>query len=694
MENNIKTVCDICGNKCMIIVTMKDGHAISVKGDEDDQLTKGRICIKGQTSLETLYSDKRIKRPLLRIGAKGENKWREISWDKAIELTCQKFMHYKENYGAKSIFTAYGYSKDFINTLLVRLSRDLDVPNIVSPDYICYMPLKLAHDYTLGFYPKADINNNTKCLILWGVNKFKTRFSDLYPIIEAKKHGMKTIVIDPYKTQHARGADLWLAIKPGTDIFLAYGMLKIIIEDKLYDEDFVRESTVGFDKLKELLSRYSLDEIEKITTIDINDIKKAAYMYMENSPSAIIDGNALDMNEDSFQKCRAIAILISLSKSIDVSGGMVDYEGKSLTKDLWPYSDDILDMFTEDFLKDRVGNESIKFPEFYNTTPQAVTRAIVDEVPYSIKCGFIQGSNVVMSWPDTNKTIDALKKLDFLVVSDLFMTPTSLLADLVLPASSFFEYDSIKQSKDGSLLIQNMIDKPYDSLPDYEILNRIGSYLELSEEYNIRNEEYINKCISPSGLSFEDVKSYNGLSNKAFENHIYEKHKINGFKTETGKIEFYSRKLESYGINPLPIASIDILEEDIDYPLILTTKKTKKFIHSTGKIINGLVKDQRYPFAEMAYETGDIYKLKNNDSIYIKTSLGKIKHKVRLSNKLASGIVMAESGWWMSSEDEKTLFGSREYNYNVLVSGKQNINDDLGSIRIRGLNCQIEKVIE
>lgn len=692
MKKYIKTICDICGNKCSIIVTLENNRAVSVKGDPDDRLTKGRICIKGQTSLETLYNEKRIKNPLLRSGEKGENKWVEISWDDAIELVSNKFSYYKNNYGAKSIFTAYGYSKDFINTLLVRLSRDIETPNIVSPDYICYMPLKLAYDYTMGFYPKADINNDTKCLIIWGVNKFKTRFFDAYNIIEAKKHGMKTIVIDPYKTQHAASADLWLAIKPGTDIFLAYGFLKVIIEDNLYDNNFVEEYTLGFEELKKFLEGYTLDQIANITTIDADLIKKAAYMYMNNIPNALLDGNALDMNEDSFQKCRAIAILVSLSKSLDISGGMLDYECDSLTKDLWPYSEEILSLFSKDFLADRVGSESIKFPEFYNTTPQDVTKAILEESPYAIKCGFVQGSNIVMSWPDTNRTVEALKKLEFLVVSDLFMNPSTLLADLLLPASSFFEYESIKQSKDGSLKIQNIVDKPYNSLPDYEILNRIGKRMKLSKEYNRTNEDFINQSIAPSGLSFHEVKEIGGVSSNDHKIQELEKHKIRGFKTKTKKIDFYSEMLKSYGVNPLPVSSFDTENNDIEFPLILTTKKTKKFIHSTGKVIKSLVDSQKYPFAEMSFETAMEYDIKDNDLIHIKTKHGKIMHKARLSKKLSKGIIMAESGWWMSSEDANTLFGSRDYNYNVLVSGSENINRELGSIRIRGLNCIIEKV--
>lgn len=692
MKREVKTLCDVCGNKCGVIVTIEDDRATSIRGDEEDKVSRGRLCIKGQKSLEVLYNKRRINTPLKRAGKRGEGKWEEISWKDAIDEIGDRFIDLKSKYGAESIFSAYGYSRDFVHTQLIELSTSFGIPNIVSPDYICYSPLMWGYIYTLGYFPKPDINENTKCTILWGVNKFNTRFFEVYDLIEAQKNGMKTIVVDPRKTQHALKADLWLPIRPGTDIYLIYGMIHLIIENKLYDTKWVEKYVVGFDEIAELVYGYTPKVVSKLTGICEKDIIKTVELYMASRPNAIWAGNAFDMNVDSFQKARALGILVALSGSLDVSGGMVDYESKSLTKGRWPYGKEVLSCFTPELKAKRVGAEYIKIPEHYNASPQGVMNAILEGEPYNIRAGFIQASNVVTSWPDTKRTIKALEHLEFLVVSDIFHTPTTNLADIVLPASSHFEYEAVKQALDGSLKLQRIIDTPYNSLPDFEILNRIGRKLKLGGNFENDSDEYWSECISPSGKTIEDIRKSGGCYPYIEIDQKYEKYKLNGFKTETGKVEFYSKKLEKLGSKPIPVVAEEVIEElDGYYNSYITTYKSKLFNNSEGKPIKGLRDIQKYPIAEISRTKALKLGVKNGDWIWIETKVGKIKHVVKAVDGISEDVVIAETGWWDPMDEDEKLFKVLDYSYNNLVSSKKNINSEMSSVSIRGLACRIEK---
>lgn len=688
MTQKIKTMCDICGSKCGLLVHIKEGKAVKVTGDKDDKISKGRICIKGQNSLGILYNKQRIKNPMLKIRYDNKYEWKEISWDSAIKIITDKFNQYIETFGSESIFMAYGHSKDFDHTLLIKLAIDLKIPNIVSPDYICYSPLMWGHIYTLGFFPKADINKSTKSCIFWGVNKFNTRFFEMYDIIEAQKKGMKTIVIDPRKTQHAALADIWLPIKPGTDIYLIYGFLNLIFENKLYDKEFVDKYIVGFDEIRKITAKYTPEYVGEITELDPQKIIDAVNLFMKNTPNTIVTGNTFDMNQDSFQKSRAIAMLIGLSDSLDVKGGMVDYRDEPLTYGRWPYGEKILNQFSRSVLNKRAEVENIKIPEFYNAAPQGVVNEIIAE---NIKIGYIQASNVVNSWPNTKKTIKALNKLEFLIVSDLFITPTTELADLILPASSFLEYEGVKQTLDGSLKIQKVIDKPYNSLPDFEMLNRIGIGLGLGEYYSKTADEFWNYCIEPSGITIEYLRKNGGFYQHIPPKQKYKKYVENGFNTDTKKIEFYSKKLRKLGADPLSISEYSCRMEDEDFDCILTTYRNKKFVNSEGKMIDELMKNCKLPVAEISIEQANKLNLKTKDVIWIETKIGKIKHILLVTDKITKNTIVAETGWWLPTAGAESLYDATEYNYNVLVSGDCSVNSEISSVFVRGIPCKITK---
>ncbi len=243
----------------------------------------------------------------------------------------------------------------------------------------------------------------------------------------------------PSLPAHAKEASHWLAIKPGADLALALALLKVIIEEQLYHQDFVENWCLGFAELKEQLTHYDLSYLADECQLDTHRIQTIARLYAQSKPAVIITGNALDHNNDSFQVNRAIAMLMAITGNIDVPGGQFQPHGDSLVSGRWPYDEQDVHELSAEARAQSAGTPIL--PEYFRATSQGLTKAMLTSTPYPIKGGLIVGSNPMTSWPDTKAVYQAFSRLDFLAVSELFMTPTAMMADIVFPAASFLEFD-------------------------------------------------------------------------------------------------------------------------------------------------------------------------------------------------------------------------------------------------------------
>ena len=243
---------------CGLLVHVEDGKIVRIQGDPDSPLNRGTVCAKGIAQVERLNHPDRLKHPLKRVGERGEGKWERISWEEALSLLARQIEDRVQQGEGRSIAFAQGTPKGLELYMMIRLANLLKIPTVVTPGSICHMPRETAATITCGFFPVPDYEHPPAAVLVWGSNLFQTNEEGIIgsQLRRALDRGAKLITIDPRKTLLASRADLWLQPRPGTDLALAIGMLKVIVEDGLYDKGFVEQWTVGFDELKEHLKGY------------------------------------------------------------------------------------------------------------------------------------------------------------------------------------------------------------------------------------------------------------------------------------------------------------------------------------------------------------------------------------------------------------------------------------------------------
>ncbi|MFC2033701.1 molybdopterin-dependent oxidoreductase [Chloroflexota bacterium] len=318
-----QSFCRLCAGRCGVRAMVDEGKLVSVAGDPDDPLGRKGTCNKGRAWPEVLNHPNRLRYPQKRIGEPGEGRWRRISWPEALDIIAERLEGYKNEYGPESLILALGEPKGLELSFAQRFASVFGTPNVSTPGHLCHIPRGLASTLTLGAPCVCDEQATPRCIIVWGNNFPDTHDTTMTPqhFNRAVGEGARLIVIDPRKTGLASRASLWLRPRPGTDDALAMGMLKVIVDEELYDRDFVAEWTVGFAELAEHLGKYSLSRIADITWLPEENIKKAARLYAQNRPGCIILGNALEHTANSIQALRAISILRAITGNLDVPGG-------------------------------------------------------------------------------------------------------------------------------------------------------------------------------------------------------------------------------------------------------------------------------------------------------------------------------------------------------------------------------------
>ena len=702
----VRSVCGLCMCNCGVLVTLEDGKAVKIKGDPESPLNQGGLCKIGLASLEYLYHPDRLKHPLKRIGERGEDKWQQISWDEAFSLAAEALSKVKQKYDPEAIVMVHGSAKGPIDTHLVRLANVFGTPNVACSDHVCHVPRMLAAEFTFGFFPGAEYGYPPACTISWGANNAETHFTMHKSLVQAVNKGTKLITIDPLEIEVAKMADLWLQVRPGSDLALALGMINVIINEGLYDKAFVDKWTVGFDKLKTHVQDYPPEKTAEITWVPADLIVKAARLYATNKPGHIEWGNALDHGLNSFQTCRALSILMAITGNLGAPDGEIETPGSGFrygdnklsnqVRGRWSHELELRDKISREKRQNKVGADLNMLPDFRYVLPQSVIKSVLEGDPYHIHAAFVQASNPLSCWPNINETYQALKKLDFLAVSDMFMTPTAALADIVFPAASYLEFDGIQMREDGTLAqLQRKVAQIGECRSDHEIINGLAKKLGLGEYFWDSIDDFWDAILEPIGLTFEEFKKIDRFTSAERQPKQYKKYEQDGFKTPSGKVELYSSQLQEWGLDPLPIyyepPETPYSEPELakEYPLLCTTRKLAAYRHSGGRQISSLRSSHPGPVIIIHPETASKLGVENGDWVYIETKRGRIRQKADLSTGVDRRVVVVDHAWWFPERGETELFGWADSNYNVLTNDKPPFNREVGSFNIRGLACKV-----
>jgi len=694
VSDKIKAFCGrMCAGSCGVLVTLDQGKVAKVEGDPDCPLNLGTLCPKGLAIPELLYHPNRLLYPLKRVGNKGEGKWQRISWSEALTSISDRLKSFKQQFGGESILLMLGAPKGLELAFTQRFANVFGIPNVISSGDVCHMPRDQAATFTFGGPSFPDFDHPPRCLIVWGSNPQTThegaisapRFRPAYT------KGTKFIVIDPRKTALVSRADIWLKPRPGSDGLLALGMLKVIIDKKLYDAEFVAKWTIGLDQLQAHLKNYSLEQIERLTWVPKAQIEQVAETFATIKPAAIHWGNALDQTSNSFQNCRAISILRAITGNLDIPGGDILAEMPSLMR-----PGDFMQVRTFPRSQEKMLGNNFKVATRSLVTPgQAAIRAILEQKPHPVKAAMIMGTNPLLSYGDARQSYEAFRNLEFLVVSELFLTPTAELADIVLPVATNFEFDEIGHYgvRLGFVVPRpKIVEPPGECWSDIKIINELAKKLEIGEYFWDDEREAVDLILKPSGMSFDQF-SKSGI---LYADKTYYKHEEGGFRTPSHKVEIYSSKLKEMGYEPLPVfvdppetpfGSAELYEK---YPLVLTNNKNPYFFHSTGRGIARLRRLSPEPVAELNPQTAAKLGIKDGDWIYIETPRGRIKQKLKINEALDARVIFAAFGWWFPEKPASELHGWQESNLNILTTSDPR-DPALGSPNLRGGLCRVYK---
>lgn len=677
---------------CGLLVHVREGKIIKIEGDPECPLNRGAICAKGRAHIEKLNHPDRLRYPLQRIGARGEGKWQRISWAEALSTMAEKIKEKIARGEEQSIVFAQGTPKGLELYLLIRLANVLKIPHLITPGSICHMPRETAALYTCGFFPVPDFDYPPHLVLVWGSNLYQTNEEGIMgaQLKRVLDRGAKLIVIDPRQTQLAAQANLWLRIKPGTDLALALGILKIIVEEELGDRDFIEKWTIGYEELKKHLKNYSLAEISQITWIPEGEIREAARLYSQNKPACIQWGNALEHTINGVQSARAVVILEALTGNLDRPGGNVHRPGPPVIR---PGELVLSSKFREK--REKLLAPEMRLAAQMGFTPsQLIIKAILHEQPYPIKIMYVQGGNPLLSYAHAQETYRALKKLEFLAVAEIFLTPTAQLADIVLPAATNFEFDDLGHYglPHGFILARPKIVEPLEECwPDSGIINELAKELGLERYFWPNLAACLDDILRPAGVNYEELKKIGFWKGEW----IYRKYEEKGFPTPSGKVEIYSSRFAEWGYDPLPTFREPAPHPlDSKYPLILTSAKDAHYFHSAYRHISSLRRLSPEPRVFLHPQTAQESGISEGEWVVIETPQGAIKQKAAVDEHLHPRVVVAAYGWWYPERQDLELGGWQEANINILTDNNPPYEPAIGSTNLRAIPCRIYKSTE
>lgn len=708
-----KTACQACHCECGVIVEVRDGRVVHIEGDPDHPENQGIMCPKGLSYIDLLYHPDRLKYPLKRTGKRGEGQFERIGWDEALDIVAKEFNKIREKHGPEAIGFAWNDGPRTYCVPYTALLYAMGSANSLLVAHICHMPSYIADSLSFGKMVSSEVGPdylNSRCIMIWGCNPPATHPSKAKQIFEGMAKGAKLIVVDPIFTPLASKADLWLQIRPATDDALALGMLHVIINENLYDRDFVEKWCNGFEPLRKRVQDYPPQRVSKITWIPEEEIIQAARMYATLKPSSFHHRTALEMHTNTFQTLRALAILMAITGNIDVKGGNVI---NSLPKGYKSY----FELMTGyDFRPPaEVENKRIGVKEFpvlcgaesfrpFSHLPTAI-KSMITGKPYPIK-GVFGAVNWITACENAKEAYEAIMNLDFLMISDFFMTPTAELADIVLPAATWLENDDYCDISYLNFfsLRQKVIEPVGECWDEKKIALEIAKRMGILEKYAIRAssvEEFNDFRVKGMGKTFDEMKEIMYVK----EPFNYKKYEQGGFDTPTAKVDLYSTVLAKHGYDPLPYyeenpeTPLSTPELAKKYPLLLITAgKHIAFYHSANRQIRWLRELNPEPTIDIHPETAEKRGIQDGDWVWIETSKktqGRVKQKARLTLAVHPQVVHAEAHWWFPErQGELRRQGFWESNINVITPSDPPYDPIVGSTPLNGLLCKVYKVEE
>jgi len=450
----VATLCEMCVNKCAAIARVENGVVTKLNPNPMFPKSKNMLCPRGNAGIQALYDPDRLKYPMIRVGEKGEGKFKRVSWEEAYEAILNgtdkfpgmaKILEEEEDNRSSFLFCA---GEGMAEHTFKQFYGAFGSSNWLNHASLCLQTVISGYSLTIGGYAAADLDN-AEYIIMAGANRAEAIVTpDTMDVFKRTKgRGAKLICVDPRFTNTAAKSDKWLAINPGTDLAFVLALTYVVINEDLYNKEYVAENFNGFDEYSKsvITNKYTPEWAEKITGIKAKEIYKVAREFMAHAPKAVYyPGRRSTFANNDFQLRRAMAIFQGLGGGIDTKGGLVF--GKKLKlgkhKGLEPLYARAESRAVEKIKHPKKGHAGYSDCAVVSGGGSWIAwrnRFIEDRMPYKVRGMFIYKHNPMMNMPNTKKTAQMLKKMELVVAIDTMPSDTVMYADVVLPEATYLE---------------------------------------------------------------------------------------------------------------------------------------------------------------------------------------------------------------------------------------------------------------
>ena len=661
------TYCDGCNHvpKCGITYFRRGSVITRVESRRDFNYPANTLCSKGYAQLQEQYHPERLRFPLKRTTPKGEPpKWVRVSWDEALRTIGARLKEIKAKHGADKVLFYTGDPKE-MRPPLQRLAYSFGSPNFGTESSTCSRSVGLGGMLLYGETAAGNApTKDTKNCFLWGVNQSYSGATAMKGLIKSKEAGVRYFIVDPRKTPMVRTLNgVHLPLRPGTDGALALAMMHVVIEEGLYDKEFVAQWVHGFEELKEYVKTFAPEKAASITGVKAEAIREAARTFAKGPTTVMISASPVVHHSNGNQNVRAVLTLVAITGNLDRPGGVTIPPAPALPPDWIGHP-----VFCRraDLLPGIVANRADR--DFYPVWAEMIPEIQVNNLPEYVEKGRIRamllfGGNAKM-WPQPDLYQKALSRLDFAVAADFFYRPwTHDFLDIILPAATCFERLAPVATFGRSVYQRQPVPPLGEAREDWQIIADIATASGCGDAFfNGNLEAVIDEYLKPAGLTVAQLRSAPGAmmtvpapkppKSKKYASGDLRKDKLPGFNTPTGKIEVLSTILKKHGFDPLP-AYKEPVESPASrpdmakkYPLVLMTgARIPFFTHSKWRDVPWVSDFQPEPVVNLNPGDAAARAIKEGDKVVLENAHGAITIKAHLTEMVSPGMVDMFHGW-------------------------------------------------
>ncbi len=649
------TTCTICACNCGMRAFVRNGVLVKLEGNPACHTSQGRLCGKGQAGVGFLYDPDRLKHPLVRTNpSKGRGvdpKWRKVGWEEALDIVAIKMREAIDSHGPESILYV---GKRRAGDLMAAIGS----PNVVTHNSTCNVTSMIGHQESFGSPTTfADLDHCNYLLSFgWdmpgkGKNFYLKRYADFID-----RPGTKTVCFDPRLSYTAAKADEWIPIRPGGDLPVALAMIRLIIKEGLYDRDYVEKYTVGFDAVREAVRNYTPEWAASRSDVPAETITRIAREFAGNGPAAIpVYKRHYNVRRGNFSLVQASNILVAITGNFERAGGIVLSRGIPLASLRPPRTPNPIDPRVR-----RIDGSDR--PEFASGLlpfgmQQTLPDAILRNDPYEIRFGMINHQSL-FSFGDVNRATEAFCKIPFLVNVNVLPDEIAMLADVVLPESTYLETSGIETSNTrlrGEIKVRQPVVPPlHDTRSFGSIKHALADRLGLSEYMMPIGERALDARLEPLGISFADLKEIGVFS---AEGEWKERDK-DALSTSSGKIHLTWESMSAHGVAAtLGFEDHYESEPNQDYPFYIVTNRSPLHRHNTTRNIGWISEIHSENYLDINTGKARELGIEQGDMVRVSSPHGSVTIRARLTEGIRPDTVCMPHGFGQWSPLLRVAFG-------------------------------------